>query len=1225
MADLFEDSEFQFHSLSLSSSLGRQQEQLREQQQQQQHSNSSNNNNNNNVVGRQQEQLREQQQQQQHSNSSNNNNNNNTNDWQEILRTASNDSSSCLSNLSASWIDLEGHPNQPAADHFGIDSSSTNTNTNTNTNDVFRPLQHIDNADDGDDFDADTNVDVDVDVDADVDFFDALEVDPSSAQPESVGDDAKFTNDERDRAQATTVRDSPNHPELVEQEEAENETRDEDDDPYVDVQQTCTEHVEGYDWEGILDLRRRLLGQQKQKQQQQQQQQESRQEQQQQQGRRERELSTSAAVRYVTNGSLYLTGDDDLLLEEASSVVTQALERDRFNEALHARADGGDEGETTTERTNQSAATDHGVVGNGHDEDKDENENEIEDEIAFRAGSPCPRIPVQEKETDPIQHGGHQASTAAADDGDDLEGGGEEEEGNTLLELHLSPLDVLASTLVGMSLNNAAQSQFRGQQQRFLHLTELRIGGPFLELSERGIERLAEALRGGGDAIHKPSKLQSQSQSQSFRTLGLKTLVLSVPAIDRRATDALEEFFRSPNAGCLEEFSLWARTATELRVGARALTRIVPLRSVLGPALSGWVDAWTSASTSASTSTSTSTSSTAKKRSRRGRSHKRADVDVDVGANPDPGRRFCSLRSLTLARMDPGNEGALALSRLVLAAPNLERLLLAQNEFDETTPQRDARWTELEREHPPLSFAGTKRLLESLILIEDLKKPRQQQQRQQQRQQQQQQQRQRQNAKLNANVNANANANMNQRQRQQQQQQQRQRQQQNAKLNVNANMNHTEQRHSLHSNLLELDISGWVLEENFQTNDSGDGGFPKHDSAYDEDKLVDNYYDDFHYGINGDDSPSGDHHDFEFDGDDLVGRNTQRNETSGHPPSRVPDRRIGKLGTRACCVVASMLRVNTSLKRLVLAPEGGSGVGSGNRTSRSRLSVRSTLAIARALRDHVSVLRSDDPNNKKQRRDRPAGSRLETLVLSTDYYSGDASSSSGSSSGSGGKNLSCSSWIIQERKRSVAKVFWQALTDRPNHQVCLQDLSCTLDFANLEPIPGSGEPMAMSMPTPRSGTKPESLDLKEQLERLLRNNKDINQSWKRIRSVWIPRLSSLIAIPEVTEEDNDDHDCQFVMALDRSESSDPSGDPSIAAATAVSSLPKLRPKRPPTIVLILPELLERVGRETAQFDAVFHAATTLACSTDLWDEAVRYRCKHRPRYRGRRCDSLCED
>mmetsp|Transcript_8078 Transcript_8078/g.23895 ORF Transcript_8078/g.23895 Transcript_8078/m.23895 type:complete len:517 (+) Transcript_8078:418-1968(+) len=393
MADLFEDSEFQFHSLSLSSSLGRQQQQLREQQQQ--HSNSSNNNRNNN--------------------------NNNTNDWQEILRTASNDSSSCLSNLSASWIDLEGHPNQPAADHFGIDSSSTNTNTN----DVFRPLQHIVKADDGDDFDADTNVDDDVDVDADVDFFDALEVDPSSAQPESVGGDAKFTNDERDRAQATTVRDSPNHPELVEQIEAENETTEEDDDPYVDVQQTCTEHVEGYDWEGILDLRRRLLGQQqkKQKQQQQQQQQqqqrESRQEQQQQQGRREQELSTSAAVRYVTNGSLYLTGDDDLLLEEASSVVTQALERDRENEALRARADSGDEAKTTTERTNQSAATDHGVVGNGHDEDKDENEIEDEDEIAFRAGPPCPRIPVQEKETDPIQHGGHQASTAAADDDDD--------------------------------------------------------------------------------------------------------------------------------------------------------------------------------------------------------------------------------------------------------------------------------------------------------------------------------------------------------------------------------------------------------------------------------------------------------------------------------------------------------------------------------------------------------------------------------------------------------------------------------------------------------------------------------------------------------------------------------------------------------------------------------------------------------------------------------------
>eukprot|EP00536_Pseudo-nitzschia_multiseries_P016608 jgi/Psemu1/328286/estExt_fgenesh1_pg.C_11620008 len=534
-----------------------------------------------------------------------------------------------------------------------------------------------------------------------------------------------------------------------------------------------------------------------------------------------------------------------------------------------------------------------------------------------------------------------------------------------------------------MNLSNAEQSsrflqqQQQQQQQRFLYLTELRITGPFLELSERGIERLAEALAGGRG---RGGGMRGSSSSSSSSNVGLRTLVLSVQAIDRPSTLALEGFFRSPNGENLAEFSLWARTATERRVGTQ--TRTVPMRSVLGPALSGWVDAWTA-------------------------SNSNGDGDGDGDYAP--------------ATTDGSNN----------------------------------------------------------------------------------------------------------------------------------------------------------------------------DAGYDEDKLVDNYYDDYNYCIggdgDGDDYHAGEHNTFQFDGDDLVGSHQNNHNNNKLPQQPVPSRRSriavpNHQRTRACCVVASMLRVNTSLRRLVLAPEGG---GSGEQRSRSLLSVRSTLAIARALRDHVSVLDRNGNRNRDRNPDtysegetgqrgssRPAGSSLETLVLSTDYYGGNGNNGNSN----GGSASSSSSWAIRERKRAVGKVFWQALTNANAN-------------ANAN----------------RSNHRP--LDLKEQLEGLLRNNKELNQSRKRIHSVWIPRLSSLTATPEDdNEDDDDDDDCQFVVAS------------ASATATIVSSLPRVRSRsrRPPTMVLVLPELLELAGREAAGFDTIFQAARTLARRTDLWDEAVRYRCKHPPRYRRHR-------
>jgi len=524
-----------------------------------------------------------------------------------------------------------------------------------------------------------------------------------------------------------------------------------------------------------------------------------------------------------------------------------------------------------------------------------------------------------------------------------------------------------------------------------------------------------------------------------------------------------------------------------------------------------------------------------------------------------------------------------------------------------TNPKKhDQRWRELETNHPCLSFAGTKRLLESLILLEDLKK----------------------------------------------QQQQQQQQQQQASLLVRGVPSYKYSRSSYYcyANLLELDLSGWVLEEdgsgsassknnninnNSQQNKEQSGTASNNGCYYyDEDKVVDNYYDDYNY-IDGEDDNNDD---FEFDGYEMVGNGNGNGNASSNTRQNSHHGR-----KRACCVVASMLRVNTTLRRLVLANEGGSnrnysynhynnrpgGGQSQGRRSKSALSVRSTLAIARALRDHVSVTAKHNDSGK-----RPLGSNLETLVLSTDYYcsgegNGDASSSS--------------SWAIKERKRAVAKVFYQALRDRPIYQVSLQELSCTLEFRDLEPVGGAASTAAGGGV---SGQQPHrhhhhhhqhhQRDLKEQLELLLRKNRGINQSLKRIDSFWIPKLSCL------TSNDDDDYhddrnailekDDRFVLALD-------DADGCAADSTAPMLLPpskaappmqqQQRRRRPPTIVLVLPELLARAGNgngngngntirkeaATFDFDTVFGCAKTLAGETNLWEEAARYRCKHPSRYR----------
>jgi len=464
--------------------------------------------------------------------------------------------------------------------------------------------------------------------------------------------------------------------------------------------------------------------------------------------------------------------------------------------------------------------------------------------------------------------------------------------------------------------------------------------------------------------------------------------------------------------------------------------------------------------------------------------------------------------------MDVGDEAAFALSRLLLAAPRLTALNVAQDDFyghPASIPDDG------EQTHPPLSFAGTKRLLESLILIEDIKK---------------------------------------------------------------RSLSSPTPIPLTCSNLLELDLSGWVLED-LRMQKSIDG----RDDDDDDDRAVDNFYDDYNYTDDG----GGD--DFEFAEEEKSTPNAERI-------------RATRMNQRATCVIASMLRVNTTLRKLVLVAEDGSAETNSSSgleatsgpSRRSFLSVRSTLAIARALRDHVSVVRGGGRNDGGQ--GRPLGSNLRTLVLSTNYAGGTTRA----------KRADASSWAIAERKRAVARVFYQALKDRPVHQVRLQELSCTLTFKGLEPLGGAGGPNSAAEHDSSDGEdRTAQIDLRDQLEFVLKQNRAINHSLKSIDSVWLPRLSSLHAkdASEIIDEEEEDDDCQFVEVID--EHADRTTE-----SLVVRQLSRQKKVPPPVLVLALPVLLAKAGREAAPHDVTFSCAKILATQTNIWQVTAENRCEPTP-------------
>ena len=569
------------------------------------------------------------------------------------------------------------------------------------------------------------------------------------------------------------------------------------------------------------------------------------------------------------------------------------------------------------------------------------------------------------------------------------------------------------------------------QHHSCVKLTELIVGGPSVQLGEASIERLACSLTSSGSSLTK--------------------LVLIVSAIDLPAMEALGELFRVTSES-LKDLHLYASHTTERLVASRSRYKNIPAPCVLGPGISSWVDAWTS----------------------------------------HPSKT--SLRSLNLSRMDIGDVGAFAVSRLLLTAPNLQVLNLAQDDFFICSSSSSSQLNGTQDSIQPLSFAGTKRLLESLILIEDIKK-----------------------RSLSTSVPLSC------------------------------------------SNLLELDLSGWVLEDN--TREYQDGN---------DERDVDDFYDDYNY--TGDDSGE----DFEFADFADSGGGNEHSEQSNHTSHNHDTRRKNQ---RACCIIASMLRVNTSLQKLVLATEESStnnaSVLHAGTHSRGFLSVRSTLAIARALRDHISVANHNNTNIHHPRRS--LGSNLRTLTLSTDYTRGMSIQSSDDTS----------SWAIAERKRAIAKIFLQALKDRPIHQLRLQSLSCTQAFKGIEPIGSASEKKNNS-----------SSDLRDQLEFYLEQNRAINQSLTNIEVFWDYRLSSLNAqdFPDVTndDKDNEDDDCDFVEATELDES---------LAET------KNNPKYPPPLlILALPFLLAKAGREVAYNDVLFSCTRILATKTNVWKVASEYRC-----------------
>lgn len=240
--------------------------------------------------------------------------------------------------------------------------------------------------------------------------------------------------------------------------------------------------------------------------------------------------------------------------------------------------------------------------------------------------------------------------------------------------------------------------------------------------------------------------------------------------------------------------------------------------------------------------------------------------------------------------------------------------------------------------------------------------------------------------------------------------------------------------------------------------------------------------------------------------------------------------------------------------------------------TRGLLSVRSTLAIARALRDHVSISRKGSNSGQ-----RPLGSNLRTLILSTDYSRGMNRSKTGDTS----------SWAIAERKRAVAKVFHQALVQRPVHQLRLQDLSCTMAFKGLEPLNEGALGSSKGMVSEQLS----HADLRDQLNFYLQRNRSINQSLAKIDSFWLPQLStwSIAPIPKTTNGDDEDEDCHFVEITD------------IDAEATMISTREPRKNPPPLSVLLLPALLAKASKEASRHDVVFSCAKGLAQKTNLWE------------------------
>ena len=934
-----------------------------------------------------------------------------------ILPTESNDDSSC--NLSTSWIDVESTNTTEYEHDHEYETGGGDGCHNNNTIDSY----------DDENIRGDLSIVVD-----DLHFADGERNAYGEGSGTAISGEECHNSQQQQQQQQQHQHQPQQHMPGEREEEPTDVPKPEDihgdknknphQQPYVEIIDTHFETVEGYDWEGILDLRNRMKQQQ--------------QDQQEQQQVQERQGLT--ALRWVTEFRLYLT---DGLLEEATKEASLALDDAPRYEIKNCSPSNGEESQ------GQSSI-------------------ENEDDGDF--------VEFVESHQRTVEIGA--TTTTTTEESPDNSNNNNEEEGYT--SLALSPLDVLTNSLLGSRAFHARQNL---HQHHSLRLTELIVGGPSLELGEASIERLAQALAGGGGS-------------------SLKKLVLIVSSVDLPAMKALGECFRNDatsNMESLQDLHFYAGKTTERLVGSRSRYKNVPAPCVLGPGISSWVDAWTS-------------------------NH----------PNNNNNNTTTSLRSLNLSRMDFGDEAAFALSRLLLSAPNLKVLNLAQDDFhggcskashSQNSILRDNGENEITN-HPRLSFAGTKRLLESLILIEDIK----------------------------------------------------------GRSQSLSSSSSTTPLPLSGSSLLELDLSGWVLED-----DENEKSGESHDD--DDDKAVDNFYDDYNYI---DDGCGED--DFEFADVENSSINSSNNTNSINN------------NQRACCVIASMLRVNTTLQKLVLASEDGSddthtsgvsdtGAGAGGGSARGFLSFRSTLAIARALRDHVSVASKgkyqnhgniDDGSNGGHHHHphrRPPGSNLRTLFLSTNYTHGIIRS----------KHNNASSWAIKERKRAVAKVFYQALNSRSIHELRLQELSCTMAFRGLNPLDG-GESLA------KLTLSPPPNDLREQLEFCLQKNCAMNQSLKNIDSLWLPRLSSLDARSDsdsIDGDDDEDDDFHFV------EMTEEHADPTIVAARHSY---QGRKKSPPVLVLALPALLAKAGQEAASHDVVFSCTRIMATSTNLWEVATEHRC-----------------